>query len=259
MHIPELRNIVIIGAGNVATNLALALKDKGEKIIQVYSRTEKSAKTLADIISSSYTDDLKKINMNSDLYIISVPDSAIIPVLKHLSLKNKFIVHTCGSMDMDILKHASSNYGVFYPLQTFSRNRKADFTETPVCIEANNIAYQEALMNLAKLLSDKVYIINSGKRKILHLAAVFACNFPNYMYRIAEKITENNDIPFDILRPLIKETTGKIMTNSPSGVQTGPASRKDTDTIEKHIDMLSEYPDFKQIYELITRNILNDK
>ncbi len=256
MSLSRIEKIVLIGAGNVATNLALALKNKDKNIVQIYSHTEKSAKILGNKIHTSYTTDLNKIVTDADLYIVAVTDSSISSVVKNIHLKDNLIVHTSGSVSMEILKHVSSNFGVFYPLQTFTKTGYLDFDTIPVCIEANTLKNQEILSAFAKDLSKYVYVINSEKRKILHLSAVFACNFTNYMYYIAEDILKKYDIDFDILRPLIKETADKIAFNSPYNAQTGPAIRKDIQTINQHLDLLSYNDDYKKIYDLITGDIM---
>jgi len=259
MLLTGIKNIAIIGAGNVATHLALALKDKNKQIIQVYSRTEESAKALAGKVSASYTTKLHDLTGDADLYIISVSDSAVRQIAGNISLTDKLVVHTSGSLPIDILKNTSSHYGVFYPFQTFSKKIKLDFTSIPVCVEANTKENQEALIRLGKELSGDARIMNSEQRTILHLAGIFACNFSNNMYAITADIFSKHNIPFDIIRPVINETAKKINTVNPFDAQTGPAVREDMEIINKHLDLLSEYPDYKEIYDLITRNIIKLK
>jgi len=239
----------------VATHLALALKKAGLNILQVYSRTANSAEKLAKKVRAENITDLQKIKSNADIYIISVADTAIEELVAQLSLKDIPVVHTSGSIQMDLLKRVSENYGVFYPLQTFSKAREVDFNNIPICIEANNSENLERLNSLAKLISDKIQCVDSDQRKILHLAAVFACNFPNFMYAIAEKITKQADIDFDILKPLIVETADKVMHIDPMKAQTGPAKRGDQKTMKEHLEMLSDFPEFKEIYKLISSEI----
>jgi len=208
--VPKTINIVLIGAGNVATHLGNAFKIAGNNINQVYSRTDKSASILAKQLKTDYTVKLSAINPNADLYVIAVSDDVVAEVINHLQLKDKLILHTSGFLPMDILKQTSENHGVFYPLQTFTKTIKMDMKRVPICIEANTEENLTMLKLLAEQISSEVKEINSEQRKILHLAAVFACNFPNFMYTIAEHILQDQNLDFNLLKPLIVETTQKI-------------------------------------------------
>jgi len=253
----EINNIVLIGAGNVATNLAIAFQSNGKKILQVISKNLDHAKLLADKVSANYTTILDEIINSADLYIISINDDAIINIASSLKIKNKLIVHTSGSIDMNVLQNASTNYGVFYPLQTFSKDTIVDFNNIPFCIEANTSENREELIELAQILSNDIREINSEERKIIHLAAVFACNFSNYMYLIAEEILSKHNLPFDILKQLINQTAFKVNNQNPENTQTGPAKRNDLELIEKHLTLLKETPAYYEIYKVITNNIVN--
>jgi len=253
----NLKNIVLIGAGNVATHLGMVLRDNGCSILQVYSRTEFSASKLAGILNANFTTSLKNINQEADLYIISVADDAVLQIAKNLNLKENLLVHTSGSLPMDVLEGVSENHGVLYPLQTFSKTRKIDFDTVPVCIEANNQINFDNLISLARQISRNVRKVNSAQRKQLHLAAVFACNFPNMMYFISEKIASHANLDFDMLRPLIMETAEKVMEIDPEKAQTGPAKREDQKIINQHLEMLNNLPEFKEIYKLISSEIQN--
>jgi len=255
--VKSIQNIVLIGAGNVATHLALTFYKSGLNIFQIYSRSLDSAQELAEKVQAQQLTDFHHLNLSSDLYIISIADNAMEEVTSHLDLNDKFVVHTSGSVPMEILNTVSTNYGVLYPLQTFSKIRKLDFNNIPLCLEANNSNNFEKLNSIAKLISKNIQVIDSEQRKKLHLAAVFACNFPNFMYSIAEEITNQSDIDFDILRPLIKETADKILEISPREAQTGPAKRGDKKIMNEHLEMLSEFPEFKEIYKLISSEIQN--
>jgi predicted short-subunit dehydrogenase-like oxidoreductase (DUF2520 family) len=250
----SIRNIVFIGAGNVATHLAVALNKKGFKIIQVYSHSKKSASILASRVKASPTADLSEISKIADLYIISVSDNALTEISSRIFLKDKLVVHTSGSHDISILKGISSRYGVFYPLQTFSKSRNPDFTKIPVCIEAKKKEDEKILMHIAMKLSNDVRVINSASRRIIHIAAVFACNFTNFMYSSADKILLEKKIPFDILKPLIIETAKKIISEKPSEVQTGPARRGDLKIMEKHLKMIDD-KDLRELYKIISKQI----
>jgi len=248
--------ITLIGAGNVATQLGLALHKQGYFISQVYSKTSRSASTLAKKIKAEAITDLKKLNSDSSIYIIAVKDDVILDVAKQLKLRDQIVVHTSGSASITILKGVSKNTGVFYPLQTFSKEKAIKFRDVPVCIEGNNSATTKTLEYFAKSISSNVKKVNSEQRKTIHLAAVFACNFSNHMYAIADEILKKNKLSLDLLKPLIEETANKIKNSSPSKMQTGPAIRGDKKTMEEHIKMLGDKK-LKEIYKLISESILN--
>lgn len=249
-------NVVIIGAGNLATQLALAMADKGIQVKQVYSRKIDSAKVLAEKVNAGFTSNLSELSANADLYVIAVKDSAIQEVLENLRLADdRLIVHTAGSVPMNVLEGFSNNYGVFYPLQTFSKNRKADFLNIPICIEASHPSTFLTLEKLAERLSSSVNQINSAERKTLHLAAVFANNFVNHMYAIGAEILREKKLDFDLLRPLISETAAKIQELHPLDAQTGPAKRYDQNVIDTQLKMLDAKPEYRKIYSFVTESI----
>jgi len=248
--------IVFIGSGNLATQLALTFFENNYPVLQVYSRTEKSAAELAGKIGCAFTTDITELNTEADIYICALKDSALQEVLVQADFHNKLLVHTAGSIPMDILSTYTSNYGVFYPLQTLSKNKRVDFSKIPVFVEGNNQKNLSILKLLAENISNVVYEATSEQRKKLHLAAVFACNFTNHLYAIAaEIIKENGDFPMDVLLPLIDETAEKVHTLSPIEAQTGPAVRYDKNVIDKHLGMLSSDKDVQQIYELMSKHI----
>lgn len=251
-----IENVVIIGAGNLATQLALALFEKGIQVKQVYSRKIESASELAGKVNAGFTNDLTQLLPEADLFVIAVKDSAIQEVLENIQINDdQFIVHTAGSVSMDILEGFSINYGVLYPLQTFSKTRKIDFSDIPICIEANHPSNMLKLEKLGKRLSSSVNQINSDERKTLHLAAVFVNNFVNHLYSIGDDILHEKKLNFDLLKPLIRETAEKIETLHPVDAQTGPAKRNDQNTIEAHRKMLQDKPTFQKIYSFATESI----
>lgn len=251
-----IKSISIIGAGNVATHLAKVLYNKGIEINQIYSRSVKNAKELANKVRAGYTDDIAGINLNSDLYIIAATDDAIASITNKLVLSSKILVHTSGSVDVEVLKGSTKNYGSFYPLQTFTKQTEISFEDIPMFIEASNKKTENELTALALMLSSNVNKINSLQRKKIHLAAVFACNFANYMQVIAEDLCEENNVSFDLLKPLIKETFEKGINSLPSENQTGPARRNDVKVIEEHKKLLDNNQDFKELYTLISNQII---
>ena len=249
--------IVLFGTGNMATRLGMALRAKNAEIVQVYGRSGSDATLLAEKIGCSPTSSLKEINTTADLFILAVSDEALTEIASNIPVGNSLIVHTAGSINMDVLAPYSDNYGVFYPLQTLSRVREVDFSHVPVCIEANNSSNLDTLNLLASLLSDTVVRIASDQRRQLHLAAVFVCNFVNHFYSIGEQLMQEQQLDFDFLKPLILETAAKAVQHSPAAVQTGPAIRDNNIVMDQHLKMLSKHPDWQKLYEFISKDIKN--
>ncbi|MDR0506419.1 MAG: DUF2520 domain-containing protein [Dysgonamonadaceae bacterium] len=257
---PEKNKIVILGAGNVATQLGLALYENEFPIIQVYSRTLASAEILGKQLKTAYTANIQDINTEADMYIFAIKDSALPSVLKNMPPANKSLwVHVAGSVPLDVFAGYTERYGVLYPLQTFSKSRKISFSNIPFFIEANNSADELLLENVAFSLSDKVMRFSSEKRKLLHLAAVFACNFTNHLYTLSTQILEKHGIDRNILLPLIQETAFKINDLHPRDAQTGPAVRNDDEMIGQHLEILDNQPLMKEIYRLLSESISRDK
>jgi predicted short-subunit dehydrogenase-like oxidoreductase (DUF2520 family) len=248
--------IVLFGTGNLATRLGIALRVKGAEIVQVYGRIESKASQLAKLLESSYTTSKKEINTGADIYILAVSDEAIIDVISGLSIGDQLVIHTAGSVPMDVLAPFAKNIGVIYPLQTLSKNKEIDFTNIPICVEANTKANLEKLKEMAGVLSNKVVQTDSTQRGQLHLAAVFVCNFVNHFYAIGEKLLDEQHLDFDLLKPLILETARKAMQYSPPNVQTGPAIRDDRNIIEQHLKMLSPHPEWQRLYEMVSEDIM---
>jgi len=247
--------ITLIGAGNLATQFGLALKEKGHVFLQVYSRTVSSAESLAMLLDAEAVILPEKIKPGAKLYICALRDDALLSVLPLISFGNGMVVHTAGSLPMDILAPFTSDYGVIYPFQTFSKLRKADFSEIPIFIEASLPESRKMLNALASGLSEKVKVLDSVQRKYLHLSGVFACNFVNHMYAIAGKIADEQGLDFNYLIPLINETARKVHEMAPIVAQTGPAVRLDKNVIEKHMTLLKDHPKWAELYEMITRDI----
>ena len=252
-----MKNITFIGSGNVATILSMELQRKGYNILEVWSKTEKSAKILADKLSCNYCVDLKNLK-NPDLFIVSIKDEYIKDVVSLIQNKEIPIVHTSGSVGLDVFSN-NNNFGVFYPLQTFSKEVPLKFNNLPICIEANNELTQKDLIKIGKSISSNVHLVDSKQREKIHIAAVISCNFTNHMLTISESLMKENELKFDLLKPLIRETFEKALTNSPKKVQTGPAVRKDLGIIQKHINLLSYDDKLKKLYSLISRHITSFK
>lgn len=255
MEIWEEIRIVMIGAGRVATHLSMALKDAGHIILQVYSRTNTSAKQLAEVMDCDSTINLNKVRKDADLYIIALSDDAIIDFVSRFSFAQATAIHLSGGLEMDLFKGKIKNYGVMYPVQTFSKGRGIDFRSIPICIEASNPETGEFLVHLGGQLSSKIQIVNSAQRQMIHLAAVFSCNFVNHFYNIASRILKENDLPFELLYPLIIETADKVQGNLPGDVQTGPAKRNDQAIIKKHLELLSSNLWYQSLYSELSKSI----
>lgn len=254
--------IVFIGAGNLATNLAKALYAKGFRIVQIYSRTEESARTLAQEVEAAYTTDLATVAADAQLYVVSLTDAAFVQLLPEIvaGKAHALWVHTAGSIPMEVWAGRVERYGVFYPMQTFSKQRAVDFRSIPVFVESNSEEDTRMLKEIASVLSGKVYEATSEQRKSLHLAAVFTCNFTNHMYALAAELLKKYRLPFEVMLPLIDETARKVHELEPRMAQTGPAVRYDTNVIGRHLQMLADEPEMQQLYRLISESIhrLND-
>ncbi len=254
------KSVSIIGAGKVGSALAQAFSDAGHKINLIVSATEESASELAAVFNCRWSVD-PVISRGTDFVIIAVPDSVISPLLSSLRLSGETIVcHTAGGIGLSVFEGTDIvNRGIIYPLQTFSIDREVSIIDTPILIEAEERSISDMIVDLANSLSDKVYIVDSERRGMIHLAAVFVCNFVNHMYRAGEMITARADLPFEILEPLIRETMQKGVEIGPQNAQTGPAVRNDRITIEKHLNLLSFSAEFKDIYEAITDSIIKKR
>lgn len=249
--------IVLVGAGNLATNLGKSLLHKGHDILQVYSRTMESATALADIVGGSPTNVIGKINPEADVYIVSIKDSAISEIVPDLcnGKEEKVFLHTAGSVPIDVFEGMALHYGALYPMQTFTKNTPVEFNGIPCFVEGNDDMAFNTAYNLASSISSHVYPLDSKARKNLHLAAVFACNFVNHCYEISSEILSKHNIPFDVMLPLIDETARKVHALAPIDAQTGPAVRYDENVIRMQSDMLKDNPMFKQIYESMSLSI----
>ncbi|MEI6456200.1 MAG: DUF2520 domain-containing protein [bacterium] len=251
--------VVILGAGNLGTHLARVFKANGIKVSQVFDRLPSKGKKLAKDIGAEFASGQDKIFTGADLYILSVSDSAIETVAKILKPGDSLIAHCSGSLPMEILGPYASHYGVFYPLQTFSIRNQVSFYDIPLCVEANNPESRRQLMELANKISGKVHRINSEKRRILHLTAVLANNFTNFMYTAAEEILKSHGIPFSLLEPIIGQTALNARGGSVFKNQTGPAIRGDHKVLESQRQLLKDFPDFVELYDIITQNIIKYK
>jgi predicted short-subunit dehydrogenase-like oxidoreductase (DUF2520 family) len=246
--------VTLIGSGNVAQHLIQAFsKTAAIELVQVFSRQPEALVHLVSL--NKITSDFNELNP-VDVIIIAVTDDAIAEVSSQIPLDNQLVVHTSGSIAMEAL-NAKNRKGVFYPLQTFSKAKAIDFKVIPICLEAENENDYKTLEIVAKSISNVTYNVTSEQRKALHVAAVYVSNFVNHLYQIGETICTENRLDFAILKPLIQETANKILTLSPAEAQTGPAQRQDSQTINAHLNFLTDEHQ-KEIYKLLTKSIIDN-
>jgi predicted short-subunit dehydrogenase-like oxidoreductase (DUF2520 family) len=256
-----MNKITLVGAGNLAWHLAESLESAGYAIAEVYSRELRNANLLAQrTYNATPTNHLDFKDSEADFFFICVPDNAIKEIVLEIQLPpNAILVHTSGAEPLATLSGKNVSIGVFYPLQTFTKGRKLDFGGIPICVESDEKNTVELLVQIAQSISKNVYEINSEERAVLHLAAVFACNFTNHLLTISKQIMEQQQLDFEMLQPLIKETIEKALRIGPENGQTGPAKRADSFTLIAHQSLLQkQFPaDFLEVYEIISKNITN--
>jgi predicted short-subunit dehydrogenase-like oxidoreductase (DUF2520 family) len=231
--------IVLIVRGRLATNLEHALLSAGHEVASINSRT------------------LEALPLEADVYIVAVKDAALADVIRAATKgrESQLFVHTAGSMPMDIFKGLTVHYGVFYPMQTFSKERLVDFNDISVFLETNDAVSMERLKMLSTTLTTHIYELDSEGRKHLHLAAVFACNFVNHCYALSAEVLAAKGLPFSVMLPLVDETAQKVHELSPREAQTGPAVRGDQNVMQMQANMLAGNPAVKQIYEALSNDI----
>ena len=249
--------IVMIGAGNLATNLALALQHSKHNVLQVYSRTKGSAGVLAKRLNCAYTTDLAAVTTVADIYVFSVKDTALEQLATDLCprLPGKVFVHTAGSMPLSVFSSIADYYGVLYPMQTFSKGRELDFSTIPCFLEASDKKTLETLSAVAHSFTTNIVVMDSIHRRFMHLAAVWACNFVNHCYDVASELLKHQGLDFKLLLPLIDETAKKVHQLSPRQAQTGPAVRFDKNVIKMHESLMSEMPLQQGLYRKLSESI----
>lgn len=245
--------IVIIGSGNVAEHLIKAFElSNNSEVIQIYSRNIITSNELSVQFNVDFTNSLNQIK-TADLYLIAVSDSAIAEVSNSLPFSNRLVAHTSGATSLNSI-NSKNRPAVFYPLQSFTKGKEIDFSNIPICIETKNSKDCDTLINIAKSISNTVSKVSSEQRQYLHASAVFVNNFTNHMFYIGKEIAEQNNIDFNLLKPLIKETVDKLQYKSPKEAQTGPAVRGDKITMEKHMGLITDET-HKEIYKLVAESI----
>ena len=235
----QIKSISFIGSGNVATHLAIAVKKAGYEVKEIHSLNYENAIKLAGKIGCTAIRSIEMMDQSVDLFLIAVPDETIEKVIGNFPLVDGIVAHTSGITPMEVL-NLEPRFGVFYPLQTFSKQRELDISAVPFCVEASSEEVLIQLKEIAMKLSKSVFEIDSNQRKYLHLTAVLVNNYSNYLFQMAYDILDTENIDHSILMPLIEETISKIKDLTPREAQTGPASRNDIKTIEKHLMLLSE-------------------
>lgn len=248
--------IVLVGAGGLATNLGLAMYEAGHDVLAVFSRTMAHARLLAERIGSQPADDIRALPHEADLFIVSVKDAVLKDVVQQLvqGREEQCFAHTAGSMPLTLFQGLAQHYGVFYPMQSFSKERRVNFSDIPVFIEASDATTLTRLKTLSATLTPHIYELSTDERRYLHLAAVFACNFANHCYALSAEILQQHGLPFSVMLPLIDETARKVHHLSPLEAQTGPAVRYDQNVIGKQQQLLED-PDVRDLYERLSKSI----
>jgi predicted short-subunit dehydrogenase-like oxidoreductase (DUF2520 family) len=249
--------IAIVGTGNVAHHLATIFTKNNVEIACIASRNPKHAYNLATKFDSTVSE-ITLIKNNVDLVIIAVSDDAIAEVVQKIPTGDYIVAHTSGSVSIDVFKNKFKKYGVFYPLQSISKSRELNFSEIPILVEGNTNATTNELFNLAKLISNRVEKMGSDNRGLLHLSAVIANNFVNFLAAKSYGFLEQNNIDGNLLQPLMEETIARIKTHHPSEMQTGPAKRNDKKVIKKQIKQLESDPKLQSLYRLISQQIIEE-
>ena len=252
-----MKSVTFIGSGNVAWHLARVMHTAGYEIRCVWSRTMDSAEKLASLVNARPVTELADIEAGDDIYVLCLNDEALPSIAAKLRFQESLVVHTSGTLSIDILQGMSGNAGVLYPLQTLTKGVSVDISAVPFFIEASSGSSMQEMEELAASLSARVYKANSRQRLQLHMAAVFACNYSNFMYTMAADLLSDSGFNFEVLSPLIAETTHKAINTGSLAAQTGPARRGDFNVIRKHIGLLASKPEYAEIYRLIARMIIN--
>lgn len=247
--------VVILGTGNVATVFAKRLQQNGHTVVQVYGRDLVKAEQLARLVNASAVNDITGLTKNADVYIIAVSDKAVKNLVDQLSLPGALVLHTTASLTKNILADVSDRFGVLYPLQSL-RKMMDERTPIPFLVDGNTDTVTKEIQRLAYSISSTVVVADDETRVKLHVAAVFACNFTNYMYVQSAAFCEKENLDFSLLQPLIEETATRLKDHHPSKVFTGPAVRGDVATLEKHLSLLESYPELAELYKSLSNRIM---
>lgn len=246
--------VVIVGSGNVATVLGKKIVAAGHEVLEVISRSSENASWLASQLNANSNIDIKKITTDGDIYLLCVSDDLIETISHKIPFTHKLIVHTAGAVSKNVLAN-HQNFGVLYPLQSL-RKEMERVPEIPVLIDGSSQHATNEIFEFAKTWALSVSVANDAQRLKLHVAAVVASNFTNHLFAMTEAFCQSENVDFKTLLPLIQETTARLNFSSPSKLQTGPASRNDVSTINKHLEILSAYPNLADLYNRLSNSIM---
>lgn len=246
-------SISFIGSGNVAWHLAQAFSSSGFEVAEVFGRNKENTGELALLCGAKAKALDAHIETDADLLFLCIPDQAIIELLPQINKLSAALIHTAGTLEIEEIRH-ENGYGVFYPLQTFTKGFSIPLHQVPILLEASDESVYSTLEILAKAISERVEVCDSSRRKFLHMSAVWASNYSNHMMEIASLILKEKDLPFELLKELILETTRKALTLGPHEAQTGPALRRDEKTMEAHMELLDDELS-RKLYQLIASSI----
>lgn len=247
--------VTIIGSGNVATVLGRRLIQSGHAVRQVYSRNGEHARQLGDELSANGVSDLLEVDRGADMYIVALSDKALEEVASIWKMKDKLVVHTAGSVSIEVLNNVSNDYGVLYPLQTIRKELKHS-PALPMLVDGNNALNKTKIFDFAQSFANRVEYADDDQRSKLHLAAVVSNNFSNYLFALAEDYCKGENVEFSLILPLLEESVKRLYDHSPAAVQTGPAIRRDEKIIQKHLQMLEGYGELKDLYKLMSEKIV---
>lgn len=247
--------VALVGSGNVATVLGKVIHNAGHEIVQVLSRNENHAKSLAQLFNCPYGSFKSSSYLDADIYILTITDTALYHLDQYVQLGSKLVVHTAGSVSKDVLKNVSSNYGTIYPLQSLIKNAE-ETPEIPLLVDGSDEEITGFIYKFAKSLSNTVTLANDQERLKFHVAAVLVNNFTNHLFAMADEFCTKEKIDFKKLYPLMDETINRVKLHPPDVVQTGPAIREDIYTLGKHLQILSAHPDLKYLYLKLSESIL---
>lgn len=255
-----IKKVVVIGAGRVATHLGHRLKAKGLAVVQVLNRTAAPARSLAQSLDAEWSDQWADVRTDADWLLLAVRDDAIAAVAGALSnyVPQALATHTSGATPGTVLSPHFRRFGVFYPLQSFSPERRPIWSTIPFCVDAADPADLAFLRKTGRQLGGRAWSVTDEQRATLHVAAVFANNFTNHCYAVAEALLAEQDLPFELLYPLMQETLAKALEHSPARMQTGPALRGDQATLQRHLALLAGHPDWQAMYTAVSRSIRPD-
>lgn len=253
----DVKEVVLVGTGNVSWHLAKSLTKAGVHVTEIIGRNAEKAKEIADTINTGFTTDFASAQNIDGVYLLAVNDASITEVAKQIYKPRRILVHCAGGVNINNIIFDNNKAGVFYPILSFNKNIEIDISSAVICVDSNDSELTNALFQLGKKLSEHVYKVDDKQRLILNLAAVWANNFTNHMYVIAEEILQKHKMSLEMIMPLIEMSVQKIKRNSPFNTQTGPAKRGEEVVLQKHLELLKEEPEYASIYKLLSHSIKN--